>query len=94
MYVPACLCVYHMCAGTHGGQKMSSDTLELELQAVVSLPVWGVGTKPISPVSEVIIMAAPFPQGVASNKKKPHCIKQLASLVKVSLIIKIKVWVN
>lgn len=94
MYVPACLCVYHMCAGAHRGQKIASDTLELELQAVVSLPVGNVVTKPLSPVSEVIIMAALFPQGVASNKKKPHCIKQLASLVKVSLILKIKVWVN
>lgn len=56
-------CVFITCVQVPTeAQKMSSDTLELELQAVVSLPVWGVGTKPISPVSEVIIMAALFPK--------------------------------
>lgn len=47
------MCV-HMCAhvrvgcvlaGACSGQKMVSDTLELELQAAVRPPIWVLGTK-------------------------------------------------
>lgn len=31
------VCLHHMCAGTHGGQKRALDPLGLELQTVVSL---------------------------------------------------------
>lgn len=47
------LCVY-MSAVPCGGQKEESDPLELELQAVLSCPVWVLGTElgssAISPV--------------------------------------------
>jgi hypothetical protein len=36
VHVPACLYVYHVCAGASGGQKRVLDSLELKLQVVVS----------------------------------------------------------
>jgi hypothetical protein len=48
-----------------------------------------------SPQPEVIIPAAVLQQVVVINKSKPHCIKQLASLLeKGRLFIRIKNWVN
>lgn len=41
--VYVCLCYPHV--GTLRGQKRVCDALELELQAVVSYPVWVLGTK-------------------------------------------------
>lgn len=38
-----CLSVFlcmHVCTGSQGGQKMVSDTLDLELQTVVTLHAW------------------------------------------------------
>lgn len=41
-----CLCVFvHVCAGTLGGQRRASDSMELELQAVVSCRMWASGGK-------------------------------------------------
>ena len=38
------VCVYgHMHAGAEGGQKIISDALELELRAIVSHLIWGLG---------------------------------------------------
>ena len=34
--LPACMLVYHMYAGAHGGQKRASDPLELGLQIILS----------------------------------------------------------
>lgn len=35
-FLPACLCMHHVHAGSLGGQKRALNSLELELQAVVS----------------------------------------------------------
>lgn len=37
--------VYTQCEGAHGDQKVALDSLELDLQAVVSLPVLVMGHK-------------------------------------------------
>lgn len=37
--------IYHLCVGAHRGQKRLLIPLELELQAVMSLPLWMFGTK-------------------------------------------------
>lgn len=34
------MAVYHMHAGTCGGQKMALDSLQLDLQGIVSHTVW------------------------------------------------------
>lgn len=34
-----------ICTGTHMGQKRVSDSMQLELQVVVSLSKWGLGTE-------------------------------------------------
>jgi hypothetical protein len=39
MCVPDYMCVHHMHAGAHGGQKRTSDPLELELLVFVSYHV-------------------------------------------------------
>lgn len=35
----------HLCAGTHRGQERVEDTLEQELQAVLSHPTWVLETE-------------------------------------------------
>lgn len=42
--VSAWVCVYHIHAVGCRGQKRVLDALELELQAVVSCPLWVLGT--------------------------------------------------
>lgn len=43
---------YHMHAGAHRGQKKAWDPLELELEAVVSHPLWMLGTDPWASVEQ------------------------------------------
>lgn len=40
LHVCVCLCDVCMCAGTCGGQKRLAQFLELELEVVLSSPVW------------------------------------------------------
>lgn len=49
MFLPACMFGYHMCAGAYGGQKMAVDSLELELQTMISCK-FVLGTEPRSSV--------------------------------------------
>lgn len=44
----ACTYVYHVSAGALGGQRMASDSLELELQATVGTAMWLLGVEPRS----------------------------------------------
>jgi hypothetical protein len=46
MYVPECMCMYHMHASTHGGQERTLESLELELQAAESCLMWMLAIKP------------------------------------------------
>jgi hypothetical protein len=39
----------HVCLGAHGVQKRASDPLDVELQVVVSHPVWMLGSELRSP---------------------------------------------
>lgn len=54
MYVYVCVChlvcVYHMHAGGCKSQKRTLDPLELELQEVVSHPMWVLGIQPGSTI--------------------------------------------
>lgn len=45
LYVRVCICVSvcEVSASAHGGQKRTSDPLEMELQANVSHPKWVLG---------------------------------------------------
>ena len=45
VYFCLSICVLHECSG-HGRQKSIVDSLELELQVVVSCLMWVLGTKP------------------------------------------------
>lgn len=56
MFMPLCVCLYvcahgRMFADTHWGQKTMSDSLKLELQAVVSCPTLVLGAK-LDPLGE------------------------------------------
>lgn len=50
----------HICAGIYWGQKWVSDPLELECSAVVSLPMWILGTE-LRSLSITAVFAAPVP---------------------------------
>ena len=43
MYMPPSVCVCYMCGIACGIQKRVSDSLKLELQAVVNHPMWVLG---------------------------------------------------
>lgn len=45
MYVCVCVSICHVCTGAHRGQKRVSETLELELLAIVGCQMWVLGTK-------------------------------------------------
>jgi hypothetical protein len=49
-----CVCV---CEGTFGSQEKKSDLLELELQAVVRILTWVLGTKVWSQEQQVLLTA-------------------------------------
>lgn len=56
-----------MCVGTHGGQKGTSDSLELKLQAVVSFSAWVLGTESVSSGRIASALLEPFPQAPILN---------------------------
>lgn len=49
---PECIYLHSMCLGTHKGQQRVLGPLQLEIQAVVSSPRWGLRTKPVSSTTE------------------------------------------
>ena len=53
--LPACMFLYHMYAGAHGGQKRALDPLELELQIILSA-MWVSEIKPRSSARALIAL--------------------------------------
>lgn len=84
----------HVCMGSYGGQKGVSDSLEPELQVVVTCPVLVLGTElgSSSRTQGFLSTESPLPRVLVFIEKNWHNFKPIKSIPLIAAVSILRPW--